>query len=236
MRKFFTKIENTKVIFLLNDYKHLKVLRVKKNDILECFNSENGDLIKVQITQTNPYIGNLIEIINKNNLKPYDITCFLGVIKKNNFEWAIEKLNELNIKKTYPVFFDFSQQNIVLNYERLNKMIDESCKQSNRFLKMELSGAISFNEMIELFKEFDLIVVAYEKETTKTLDNIKNDESFVHKKIAFIIGPEGGFSKNEINILKKETNSIKLTNTILKAETAAIYCASILIERFYNEN
>ncbi|MDE7075031.1 MAG: 16S rRNA (uracil(1498)-N(3))-methyltransferase, partial [Malacoplasma sp.] len=47
--------------------------------------------------------------------------------------------------------------------------------------------------------------------------------------------PEGGFSEKETLELPRKCSFLKLTNTILKSETAAIYLASILIERFFCE-
>lgn len=232
MRKFFiNKKNNNKIVFSFNDNKHLKVLRIKNGDILDCFD-DNGNVIEVKITNTNPYEGIYLKTIQENKIKPYPITCFLGVIKKNNFELAVEKLNELNIEKVIPVFFEFSQNNIHLNFERLKTIIDASCKQSNRFIKMELEQPIAFDQMINKLKDYQKIFLANEKENDKfSLKDINNLN--LESKISFIVGPEGGFSKKELDVLLEKCESIRLTKTILRTETAAIYLACNLIERFY---
>lgn len=231
MRKFFVKKENNnKVIFSFNDNKHLKVLRTKVNDVISCFD-ECGNIVDVRIDNINPYSGTIINTV-VNTKKPYPITCFLGIIKKNNFELAVEKLNELNIKKIVPVYFAYSQNNIFLNYKRLETIIDASSKQCNRFDKIILEEPIKFSQMIEQLKEYDKTYFAFEKEENKTLSD-SNKVEFIKNEIAYIIGPEGGFNNKEIDVLKQNCETIRLTNTILRSETAAIYLGCNLIERFY---
>lgn len=232
MRKFFVKTNKNLVFFNENDFKHLKVLRIKKNDIIDCFD-EDFNIIKVKIEKINPYLGIIAQtIINKKN-DPYNITCFLAVIKKQNFELAVEKLNELNILKIIPVYFEHSKKEICLNYDRINKIIDSSCKQSNRTKKIILDKSIDFNKMSNELTKFDFVFVANEKINSFYLKDINISNDKIHKaNLCYIIGPEGGFSKKEFLFLEKFHN-IKLTNTILKSETAAIFFASNLIERFY---
>ncbi|MDE5545142.1 MAG: RNA methyltransferase, partial [Malacoplasma sp.] len=166
---------------------------------------------------------------------PYDITCFLGIIKKHNFELAVQKLNELNIKKIVPVYFNYSQKNYTLNFERLEKIISESKKQCNRKSDLIITNPIVFNDLINELGNYENNFLAYEKQKYSEWDKIKQDTNRSLNKISFIVGPEGGFSEKEIIELQKKCLSLKLTNTILKSETAVIYLASILIERFFCE-
>lgn len=233
MRKFFIQIKNDKVIFSLSDIKHLKVLRIKKDKKLKCYD-QNGNSVLINIDSLDPFEASLVEMQEtKMKIQPYNITCFMGVIKKNNFELVVEKMNELNILEIYPTYFGYSQNNIKLNYERLNKIAQESCKQSNRIKPIVIHSELNFNQLIDKLKEFDYVFFCYENENKNILSNLNNIEN--NKKIAFIIGPEGGFKKDEVKIIEKYAIKIKLTNTILKSETAAIYIASNLIERFCNE-
>lgn len=233
MRKFFVRVKNNKVWFDENDLKHFQVLRIKENEIIDCIDQENN-LIKVLIEKINPIKTKILQI-DKNVLtnKPYDITCFLGVIKKQNFELALVKLSELNIKKIVPVYFDFSQRNLNLNYQRLDTLVKESQKQCNRLEKLIVDSPINFNEMVKKLESFDKNFIAYEHQNLSEWNKIKNNNEL--KNISYIIGPEGGFSNKEITELKNKCVFLKLTNTILKTETASIYLASILIERFLNE-
>ena len=89
---------------------------------------------------------------------------------------------------------------------------------------------MTFKKALEMAKDFDLIVVPYENENgmqaTKTfLSQIKKD-----MKIALFIGPEGGFSKEEIALAKEQNaNIISLGKRILRTETASLTALSMLM-------
>ncbi|MDE5841834.1 MAG: 16S rRNA (uracil(1498)-N(3))-methyltransferase [Malacoplasma sp.] len=235
MRQFSIQIKNNKVWFSDSDLKHLQVLRIKPNQKIKCIDQYNN-LVTVEILHLNPIKTRIINIISNSSFNyPYDITCFLGIIKKHNFELAVQKLNELNIKKIVPVYFNYSQKNYTLNFERLEKIISESKKQCNRKSDLIITNPIVFNDLINELGNYENNFLAYEKQKYSEWDKIKQDTNRSLNKISFIVGPEGGFSEKEIIELQKKCLSLKLTNTILKSETAVIYLASILIERFFCE-
>ncbi len=235
MRKFFVEEKNEMIEFSDEDIKHLKVIRLLKiGKEIKCYN-QNGSEILVKIINLNPFKAIKVEMISEGkNHEPYNITCYMGVIKKNFFELVVEKLNELNIYKIIPVYFKYSQRNYILNYDRLNKIASESSKQCNRFKKIIIEEPIDFQKMIEKIKDHDVSFFCFENETSS--NNLSNTQ--IHSKnkdISFIVGSEGGFSDEELEELKKTTISVRLTKTILKSETAAIYAASNIIERYFNE-
>ncbi|WPL38487.1 RsmE family RNA methyltransferase [Malacoplasma iowae] len=232
MQKFRVINKNNKIIFDKNDEYHItKVLRKKINDTIECYDN-NGSFLIAQISSINP-LRVTIKQETKIEIEPYPITAYIGLIKKNNFELIVEKLNELNISKIVPVVFSRSQNNIYLDYKRLNRIVVESCKQSNRVNPLIIENQIKFDELLEKIKGSTTFLCS-EKETSKNINNydlkIKNGDI-----INFIIGCEGGFTIDELNQLNSLTLPITLTKTILRSETAAIYAASILIERLKYE-
>ncbi|MGL5591658.1 MAG: 16S rRNA (uracil(1498)-N(3))-methyltransferase [Mycoplasmoidaceae bacterium] len=216
------KILNNEIYLSDEDELHIKKsLRKKIGDKLFCFDSQNEyETIITSIDKLK------LEIINKHKLEnnTLNLNIYLGLIDKNNFELAVRKLNEINCKSITPVLFERSQKNIKLNYDRLNKIISESSKQCFRFTDLELNYPISFNELLNKIEKDKFNILAYqETKEIFSFDDIKYND-----KINLIIGPEGGFSKKELDILEKYCFFLKLTKTILKSETAAIYLASIL--------
>ena len=89
---------------------------------------------------------------------------------------------------------------------------------------------MEFGDAIKSMENLDLVVVPYENATgfgiksmVKTLDlsNVKN--------IGIMVGPEGGFEEEEIEILKsKGANIVTLGPRILRTETAGFTCIAIL--------
>ena len=79
-------------------------------------------------------------------------------------------------------------------------------------------------------QEFDIVLFANEQETALPIKNAVEKIS-KDKKIALIVGSEGGFSDKEIEALKKIENlkSFTLGKRILRAETASIMLSSIIL-------
>lgn len=232
MQKFRVINKNFKVYFDKNDEQHIvKVLRKKIGDTIECYDN-NGSFLITEIISINPLRVKILKE-TKVDIKPYPIVAYIGLIKKNNFELIVEKLNELNITKIVPVVFSRSQNNIFLDYKRLERIVLESCKQSNRTEPLIIDKEIKFNQLLDMIKDQTTFLCS-EKESSKNINNyeLKMKNSDI---INFIIGCEGGFTFNELSVLNDIAYPITLTKTILRSETAAIYAASIIIERLKNE-
>jgi len=88
---------------------------------------------------------------------------------------------------------------------------------------------ISFEEAINQVDKFDLCIIPYEKEQTSKLKEVLKKAKGV-KKIGIFIGPEGGFSQEEIELaLNKSIKPVSLGPRILRTETAAIAVCSIVM-------
>ncbi len=225
------KIKDNSIYLYKDDVHHiLTVLHKKNNDIIFC-NFETT-LYECKIVNTRPFI---LEILSTKTckLKPYNLNIYMAVIDKKNFEMITRSLNELNCLSITPVYFERSQRNIVLDQDRLERIVVESNKQCSRVEGLKVNQPISFNEMLKLVSQNNKQwFMAYENEE-KTFVNI----SLTHNDINVIIGPEGGFTITEAeSLISANVQSIKLTNTILRAETAATYIASILIEKIKEAN
>lgn len=226
------KIKDNSIYLYKDDVHHiLTVLHKKNNDIIFC-NFETS-LYECKIKNTKPFI---LEIISTKScdIEPYDLNVYMAVIDKKNFEIIVRSLNELNCKSITPVYLERSQRNIVLDQGRLERLVFESNKQCSRINGLELRPSINFSQMIDLIrKENNNWFFAYENEEEPFKDIKINQQQSIN----IIIGPEGGFTINEAEeLIKQNVKSIKLTNTILRAETAAIYIASILIEKIKGTN
>jgi 16S rRNA (uracil1498-N3)-methyltransferase len=105
----------------------------------------------------------------------------------------------------------------------------EALKQCGGIKKMEFDNITKVEEIN--YKEYDLIIVPYECEEEKKIFTIF--EGIKPKKVLYVIGPEGGFEKEEIDKFVKEgAVVVTLGKRILRAETAAIVTGGILINGF----
>lgn len=226
MQRFSVQNIKGKIYFSEIDIKHItKVLRKKIGDKIECIDQDNA-IIYGTIKMLSPFIIN-VDSVKLINIKQYNIDVYISILKKNSFELVIEKLNELNIKSITPILFERTQHNINLDFNRLNRIVDESNKQCKRINKIKINDTINYKMLLKLIDKNKNFIFANEKEKNNL---ISNSTINYEKNISLIIGPEGGFSENEIKELTKKCSSVTLTNTILRAETAAIYLTACIIE------
>ncbi|NSW92593.1 MAG: RNA methyltransferase, partial [Firmicutes bacterium] len=106
-------------------------------------------------------------------------------------------------------------------------------KQCNRGVVPEIEVPIHFKESLEYLNNFDFTLIPYEKEKDRTLKsfikNIKSGKINI-KTAGLFIGPEGGFSEEEVNLAVEFGGSpVTLGPRILRTETAGLAVLAILM-------
>ncbi len=145
-------------------------------------------------------------------------------LKSNNTEFLIEKLTELGADKI-TVFI--SERTICrdpkkINLQRFRTVALNAAKQSERFTIPEVNVSASIAESLSAFAlEKHCMFSAIERMPEK-----KRFADFFNKvtmkEIAFVSGPEGGFTGNEKEQLSNLTVPISLGENVLRAETAPL--------------
>ncbi|MBU3203010.1 16S rRNA (uracil(1498)-N(3))-methyltransferase [Clostridium algidicarnis] len=239
MHKFFLKPEDISLeeaSIRGEDVKHIyKVLRLEIGEKI-IINNENGceylgvissidkTLVKVKI----------LEKLDINNESPVEIYLFQGLPKATKMDLIVQKNTELGIKEITPVLtsrVDVKLKGEFKKIDRLQRIALEASKQSKRTLIPKIREPISLTEVIDSLPRFDLVIVPYEDETEVTIKQmvISLDKSNI-KTVAIIIGPEGGFEREEIEMLKKVgAKIITLGPRILRTETAG-FTATTLVQ------
>ena len=144
----------------------------------------------------------------------------LAITKKDTFEVSLAKLTEIGIKKISPILSKRIIKNN-LNYERLNKIMKESTEQSEQIEIPILNEIKKFEEHILSCKQNKKNIILCDISGQKDIKIKENTSIF--------IGPEGGFSEDEIEFAKKNgANIMKISDNIFRAETAAIIMAYII--------
>jgi len=157
-----------------------------------------------------------------------DVTVYQALVKSDKLELITQKLTELGIKRFVPFVSSFCQVKAnSTRVDRLDKISIEALKQCGRSKSVIIDKVKSFNEVIDELNQYDLVIFAYEKSK-----NSLKDVNFINsKKVAIIIGSEGGFSEeeNKIIISLKNVKSVSLGKRILRAETASISLTSVVM-------
>lgn len=241
------QIENENIIISKVDdeenYVHLKKsVRIKLDEMIivsiNGFKMSFDYLTKVINLDDEKIILKIIEKSKSKELK-YRINLYQGMPKSDKMEFIIEKAVELGVYSLTPVDMEFSiskfnDKNKISKIARYNKIAKSASEQSKRSIIPEVKNNINYKEMIESIKNNKFNVLFYEnadgiKKTREYIKDLKNSIK-ENEDINIIIGPEGGFSDNEINLAKNNSiNILSLGDRILRTETAAISSLSIFM-------
>lgn len=215
------------------EYNHIvNVMRQKVGDsVVLC----TGDGIDLYATLTsvekNAVCFRIEERVPNPNEAQIELTAFLAALKGDSLEYSVQKVSELGAAAVIPFYSRYTVAKNV-KIDRLQKIAVESAKQCQRSRILKVHEALTFSRVLEMFNRFDAVLFACEFERERdiksVLDGLKTPE-----RIAVIIGSEGGFSEEEYEkIVRAGAIPVSLGGRILRAETAAVTMASIVMYRF----
>jgi len=242
MPKFFVsqdQINDDEIEINGADVNHIiNVLRMKESDRVNIcdINSKNNYTAEI-ITYNNESIK--CRIVEKKDSKGESniyITLFQGLPKGDKMELIIEKNVELGIYEVAPVFMERSISKVdektkVKKQQKWQKISETAAKQSGRDIIPKVNDIINIKNICNLINSYDIVLLAYEEETKNTLkEELKRLDSKKDIKIGIIVGPEGGLSKEEVNMLKEYgAKVVTLGKRILRTETAGVALTSIIM-------
>lgn len=239
MSRFFVspnQIEGQFITIIGENAKHIRtVLRCKAGDSVIVCDGQGTDYHCV-ITECLQTIQLEVKDKQKSIGEPsLSITLYQGIPKGEKMEWIIQKCVELGVTKIVPVM----TERVIVKLEkkeekkiaRWQKIAEAAAKQSERGVIPPIGSVMPYKEAIQEAAQLDGAIIPYEKEEGTTLkDIVKNIRG---KRIGVFIGPEGGFTEEEIQFAEKNgIVSITLGKRILRTETAGMTAAAILLYEF----
>ena len=228
MQRYF--IKNKDMLLEESDIRHIKkVMRMNINDKIEVV--YNNKLHICEITSLDPFNIKVIEELDEDKKTKIELTVAVALVKEQKMDLILQKLTELGVSRIIPVSMERSI--VKLDKERFNKKkvrLESICKEASEQSKRTNIPIIEDIKSIkDLTKEdADLKLVASTKEKEKLLNYyLQSIEDCA--KIIMVIGPEGGISDKEEDILVSNGyNRVSFGNLIFRVETATIYVASII--------
>lgn len=236
MHRFFVspeKFTETSVV-LTGDQAHqiLRVLRLQVGDEFVVLDNVGWEYV-VQITavSSKQLIADILQKQAAQGEPSVDITLYMGMMKRDKFEWVLQKCTEIGVTRFVPVI---TQRSLVQDtkmkdnkFERWQKIIIEAAEQSRRGKIPELCAPLKLAEAFAQL-DADLALIPWEE-----AEGVDVRAVLVGKRpssIALFIGPEGGFAAEEIELAQQHNiQPITLGKRILRAETAAMVAAALVI-------
>lgn len=240
MSKFFVDYhdvkENTIRITDGDDRKHmLKVLRLGIGDTVSISDTVQFEYTAEITAIEKDFIETRILDKQKFAREPeLKLTLFQGIPKQGKMETIIQKTVELGIYSIVPVFTDRSvvidHGNFHKKIERWQKIADEAVKQCKRGIIPQIHREMQFQEMLDDLVKYEVIIFPYENEEQLTIKACLRKLTEKPQKAAVIIGPEGGFSDKEAELLVQiGAQSVTLGKTILRTETAGMAAIAMVM-------
>lgn len=204
------------------------VLRKTIGDKVRLFNQQNGEWVAYISSETKK----LITLTVEDQIRPSepdhgDIHLIFSPIKKDRNDMIIEKAVELGVTHIHPVLFS---RTIVreIKEERIEAQIIEAAEQCERLSIPQLSP---LKDMKKFLNEWDTATPIFAG--IERVDAVPLSDAILQSpspKAALLIGPEGGISAEEIDLLNTKAfiRPVSLGPRILRAETAVFYGLSLL--------
>ena len=157
----------------------------------------------------------------------YGLTMCVAPTKNiDRFEWFLEKATEIGISEVYPLECDHSERRQI-KLEREEKVITAAVKQSLKAYHPELHDMTSVREVMAMDFDGDKFIAHCDKdfgERTYLGNLVKKGTNTL-----ILIGPEGDFSKEEINFAAQNGfKAISLGRERLRTETAAVVATTVV--------
>lgn len=239
MYNFFVakeSVNGNKVKITGTDYNHItNVLRLKVGEEILISVLGASHLSKIEDIDDSAVTVEIIKENYQDTSLPVKIHLFQGLPKSDKLELIIQKTVELGVESITPV----EMERCVVKLDgkkkdgktaRWQAIAESAAKQSKRTNIPKVESVLSYKQMLEKVRDLDLFIIPYEnakgmQATKETLQSIKSGMS-----VGVLIGPEGGFSDNEIELAKLlNAKTVSLGKRILRTETAAITAVSMLM-------
>ena len=232
MQRYFGRIIDKQVILDEGDQYHLvKVMRARQGDQVEVVCE--GKLFLCSISSIKSLkIATVCQIKENNELKN-DVVLIASLLKGDKLDLVLQKATELGVEEIVLLQSERSIAKIrnldrSFKLERFNRIVKEAAEQSKRTRLPLLYRVIHIDELPEI--NADVKLMAYEGEqgnTSSFLSAVKSVKP--GQRVAILIGPEGGFSPDEVNeAIEYGYKTVSLGRRILRAETASFYALSVL--------
>ncbi|MEW6012786.1 MAG: RsmE family RNA methyltransferase [Elusimicrobiota bacterium] len=230
--QFIVSSEISNKEFLLDEEEsfHLKkVLRLKIGDEVKVFDGKNKWVCEIiEFKNDKVFLRPIIKI--QSAVKKIKLNLYFPFIEKKHFEYVLKTATEIGVDSFTPIISEYTQKHFVFDIEskkeRLEEIIKSAVKQSERDSFPEIKNPINFKDIFE--KNIKIMVMSKTEingklfKLTEALENFKDE-------INVLIGPEGGFSESELSYMKENFYPVKISDNVLRSETAAIggVCAII---------
>lgn len=220
-----------------DELKHLaRAVRKKVRDVIEVVDGQGNLYTAVVSKITKQSAQGEIQKRTRYAGEPnFQLTLAQAIPKGNRFDLVVEKGTEIGVSVFIPLLCEHSiVEGTIARFSRWQKVAIAAMKQSIRSVLPEITPAQTVHDVIRKKGLLKLGLIAENGDRARSLSEIITElkqKSFQLKSSILLIGPEGGFSANEINFAAENGfHKFTLGRRRLRSETAGIVASAILME------
>lgn len=222
IHRFLYHFDDSRDEFSITDTKLINqlrnVLRYEKGNVITLFDGTGKEidveLISVKKTKIVVQTIKRKEIVD---VVSHETILFLSILKRENFELAVQKTTECGVTKIVPLICARTVKTGIKR-DRLKKILIEASEQSGRATVPFLEESMNFFDALQYARKKNIGIIICEASGTPIATYEKRN-----KTIGIFVGPEGGWTEEEKEKARNFSASIvSFGRMTLRAETAAI--------------
>lgn len=231
----FDKIINNTAVIDGGDVNYLKnVLRLKEGDEVSIMDSKSKEYSAKIVSMGKDTVN--VELIAEKHPKSESkvkLTVAQGIPKNPKMDLVVQKATELGVLRIIPTKTERSIVKIESEKEeakvnRWQKIAKEAAEQSGRLIIPFIESIRDLKEVLRLCGDFDKCIMLWEMEKENTIKKFLQENKGI-KSLLVLIGPEGGFSHDEVELAKSSGFiTVSIGSRILRTETASIAVLSMI--------
>jgi len=212
----------------------VRVFRLINGDFINLIDGKGG-FYTAKINDANPKrcTITIIKKLKEYGKHPVYLHLAVAPTKSNDrMEWFLEKATEIGLDEFTPLNCEHSERTVIKT-DRLLKIAVSAIKQSIKAFLPKLNEMTIFKDFISRPFEGQKFIAHCNPPQNDIAENTKNNNlknAYIPGQNALIlIGPEGDFSPEEIQLAKQNGyTEISLGNSRLRTETAALVACTII--------
>ena len=202
----------------------VNVMRVKRGSNINFFNKEGEWLSEIVFLEKDRVEVKFLNKIKESSATS-NIELAICLVKKTPMEIILQKATELGVTIITPIISERTEVK-ELNLERAHKITIEATEQSNQLIPPIINKATKLKDFISNINKDTKLLFANVNSKYK----LKPSDIEKRQSISILIGPEGDFSPQELELILATTNltSFTLSRNILRTDTAVISAISLV--------
>ncbi|MFH0840039.1 MAG: 16S rRNA (uracil(1498)-N(3))-methyltransferase [Candidatus Omnitrophota bacterium] len=228
-------VKNGKIYAGKDESRHISsVMRLKEGDEVTVFDGSGKEYTgRIESVRNKNVIINIEKTVASPIEPSVRVTLAQVLIKKDKMDYIVEKATELGALEIIPLE---TGRTVVRpdkaagghKFERWQRIAIEAAKQCGRRDLPKIKKINTFDEMLDIFPQYDMVLMPCLSEETiplnKAITSAKDP-----KNILLLIGPEGDFTPDEIERARqKGAILVSLGNLVLKSDTAAVAALAMI--------